>query len=632
MNLDGICDSIRELLQYSDDTCDCITTSEESDGEETSGEDYCPEGMLKLENREFVVLEQWLPKMNQAVERLVEIRDRMVVQASLSRRNLERRLALLDDDARQRILKRHLVGDDLSSMNGASVCPGGDGSVSSGEVDPASNADLHDESGSPLISPRSESIQLGSLIQSLPVELLYDVILEAQKSDPHIHLTLSHVNQYFRNLVNTSPLFWSKIDFWYPPSLTSLYLQRSAEASLDVTADRGLQLHQSKAIMTKEPTKAAAFYALLWPHRHRIRRLTVQAPDLLSLERDVQNENQPAALSEPPDHFLWSPMACALEYLDLGFTDWGWMEFPGHPVVTKLRELRLSGPCPSWVLSLVPPSLKRLTLGIPGLTLPTLKNMLSSTPALESLRFLDVFVVQTHSEVSDFVVELGSLKSLSITRSCPTTIRDLLQIIACPDLQDLRLHFTFEMTEGSTSPWRVYHPLSATRLELFHKLHRRVRQLDIVSCEADPDFLQRTLDSLPGLTHLRIASAELTDEHLEALVFKRAESERCPELISLTVENEDKASSAVIRRIVQSRTDASIPLQTVTLRGFDSAKVFKEDIELILKLGVADLTVTVFSEDEAAEGEKDAEWSSSWSSDEESDDELASGDEDVLGR
>ncbi|KAG8961827.1 hypothetical protein FRC00_011091 [Tulasnella sp. 408] len=84
INLDGFCDEIRELLQSSSDICSCMTSSNEEfdDGRASEGLEskYCADGMMKLDNREFVVLDQWIPKMNEAVKRLVALRDRMVTQ------------------------------------------------------------------------------------------------------------------------------------------------------------------------------------------------------------------------------------------------------------------------------------------------------------------------------------------------------------------------------------------------------------------------------------------------------------------------------------------------------------------------------------------------------------------------
>lgn len=479
----------------------------------------------------------------------------------------------------------------------------------------------------------SEDPQLGVLLQRLPAEVIHTIILEARYSDPHIHLTLSHVNKFFRTFVDASPLLWSKLDLVYPLPILSLYLERSREARLDVIATQGLIPSRSSSLRSKEHTKAIAFYKMLQPHRHRIRRLRVQGPISLSRENPVQSLS-----SDLPDYFPWSSMLCNLEYLELGFRTWETEEYPDWPVVKNLRELRLYGEGALSIVPFVLASVTHLTLGHdPGLNLQTTKRHLASAPLLESLTFSDVTLAQPPLDVSNDRVEMNSLEHFSVTRSTPSTIQLLLQTIACPNLQALHIHFTGEVNLSSNSVYRVFHPVNVTGLRLFSEPQYQIRKLDLVSCDAEAVFLEATLENLPGLKDLRIASSALTNEHLEVLVVNSSNSDtlppttRCPQLISLTVDNEPAVSTTVIRRIVQSRNDASIPLHSVTLRSFDVARVFLDDLQSIRDSGVVKLTVTVFTEDEAVDSEKDeSEWSSSWSTDEGSEDELVSGDEDVI--
>lgn len=55
MNLDGFCDQMRELLQYSSDTCSCLTETDWLSDDEKADEElerkYCPEGRMKLDHR-----------------------------------------------------------------------------------------------------------------------------------------------------------------------------------------------------------------------------------------------------------------------------------------------------------------------------------------------------------------------------------------------------------------------------------------------------------------------------------------------------------------------------------------------------------------------------------------------------
>ncbi|KAG8944588.1 hypothetical protein FRC04_001711 [Tulasnella sp. 424] len=490
----------------------------------------------------------------------------------------------------------------------------------------------------------TDGVQLGILLQRLPSEVLHDVILKAQDSDPHIQLTLSHVNQFFRALVIASPLLWCKLDVLYPLSLVSLYLERSAEATLEVVVEQGLTPCRSPVLETREDVKAVAFYKILRPHCHRIRRLRVQGQASHSWGSENQNAVQSSPqLSDLPDHFHWSSMLSNLDYLDLGFRTWDLGDRPQWPVMSNLRELRLYGSWPPSVALLVPPSLKHLTLeNQRRLTLEITKEILVSTPALESLSFSDVILVEPRgiSEILDQPVQMTSLRSLSVTRCTGEDAKKLVQNIICANLEDLSIYFTGETERSYQSPvhgeYRRFHQTDLTSLTVFNTPYPQIRKLNLGACEAQPIFLEKVLDNLPGLRELKIASAALTNNHLKALIITPTFSGviskpiRCPLLVSLHLDNEPAVGSNVVRHIARSRNEALIPLRSVTLRGFDLQKVFLEDLECIRESGVVDLTVTVFGEDEDHEVEKDPDWSSSWSTDEELEDELASGDEEIL--
>ncbi|KAG8944590.1 hypothetical protein FRC04_001713 [Tulasnella sp. 424] len=633
LNSHGICAAVEGLVEC-DEECDC--EEESSDGSEDSGDsdypdgEFCSAGRMGLENREFLILERWIPRVNEVVKQLVDIRDGMVNRATSTRKRTEESLALLDAEKRRLILTKFPVGADLHLIDSVDTSPN-----RSSDGRPRDNLDSrHVMGGDGQSSTRSasEEPQLGVLLQRLPAEVIHTIILEAQRSDPHIHLTLSHVSQFFRTFVNASPLLWSKLDLEYPLSMLSLYLERSGEARLDVIAIHGLVSSPSSSLQLKGYTKAIAFYKMLHPHRHRIRRLRLERPTSLYRENHVQS-----LPSDLPDHFPWSSMLCNLEYLELGFRIWETEEYPDWPGVTYLRELRLYGEGALSIVPFVLASVTHLTLGRdPGLSLQTTKRHLASAPLLESLTFSDVTLSPPPPDVSNDRVEMNSLEFFSATRSTPSTVQLLLQTIACPNLQALHIHFTGEVNLSSASVYRVFHPINVTELRLFSEPQYQIRKLDLVSCDAERGFLEATLENLPGLKDLRIASSALTNEHLEVLVVNASNNDtlppttRCPQLVSLTVDNEPAVSTTVIRRIAQSRNDASIPLHSVTLRGFDGARVFLDDLQSIRDSGVIKLTVSVFTEDEAVDSEKESEWSSSWSTDEGSEDELASGDEDVI--
>ncbi|KAG8924749.1 hypothetical protein FRC01_011091 [Tulasnella sp. 417] len=355
---------------------------------------------------------------------------------------------------------------------------------------------------------------------------------------------------------------------------------------------------------------------MLRPHRHRIQCLKVTAPTSHSWDREQQNPIQPP--EEPIehfDHFLWSSMLNNLEYLELGFQTW---EDRGHsqwPIATKLRDLRLYGPFPPSITFLISPSLKHLTIGDhPELSLKLVRDILLSTPALESLTLSNLSdpLIEPDDLASNHAIPISSLKAFSVIGS------------SSHEPNWWMLH----MYRKPAGDW-------GTGIGAFTTPLPQIRKLDLVSWWGPPHLLENTLNRLPDLKELRIASSSLTNEHLKLLAVKiliPGDVERpirCPKLTSLTIEWEPFIGSNIIRYIARSRNEASLPLRSVTLRAVDRKKVFWEDLQCIRDSGVVDLTVTVFDKDNTIDGEE-SEWSSVWSTDEESEDGLASGDEDVI--
>ncbi|KAG8944589.1 hypothetical protein FRC04_001712 [Tulasnella sp. 424] len=579
-----------------------------------------------------------------------------ILRAELSRNKAEDNLSVLRGKARRRFLRGLAPAVDLALMDLACTSSSrSDDDTSESDSDTDSEVESESSNSGPKLKSASHLVteerfacpqiatdgqQPGTLLQRLPGEVLHDIILKAQDSDPHIQFTFSHVSQYFRTLVITSPLLWCKLDLLYPLSLVSLYLERSGGVTLEVVVEQGSTPWRWPMLATRDHTKVEAFYEILRPHTHRIRRLRVQAPNSQFSVPEGQDIAHTQSSDDVADHFPWSSMLSYIEYLDLGFGTWDLGHSPNLPVAANLRELRLFGPWTPSVAFLVPPSLKHLTLGDhQRLSLDIIKEILASTAALETLTFSDVILVEPrveNSDIPDQPVQITSLNSLSITRCPGTSAKQIVQSIVCANLENLCIHFTGEDARSS-SIHRQFYGIDVTFLTLYNTPHFQIRKLDLVSCDGEPKFLEAILDNLPCLRELRIASAALTHNHLKVLVITSttrgaiSQPIRCSQLISLTLYNEPAIGSNIIRHIARSRKEASIPLRSVTLRGFDLHNIFLEDLECIRESGVVDLTVTGFREEDAgSESEKDPDWSSSWSTDEELEDEIASGDEELL--
>ncbi|KAG9044320.1 hypothetical protein FS837_008354 [Tulasnella sp. UAMH 9824] len=80
-------DQLGELFKCSED-CEYKADSLESEPDSSvhdeswdcSARNYCPPGMTELEDREFIILDQWIPRMSEAVGKLSGIRDKMIAR------------------------------------------------------------------------------------------------------------------------------------------------------------------------------------------------------------------------------------------------------------------------------------------------------------------------------------------------------------------------------------------------------------------------------------------------------------------------------------------------------------------------------------------------------------------------
>ncbi|KIO27535.1 hypothetical protein M407DRAFT_7225 [Tulasnella calospora MUT 4182] len=410
-------------------------------------------------------------------------------------------------------------------------------------------------------------------MELLPPELVYGIISFARQFDQHIHITLSQVNRFFRSLVNSSPLLWTKIDFLYPIPLISLYIERSARSPLEIIADDASTIG---LWAMEQVDRTSECLALLRPHRDRIHRLRVRDFEAQFWGLDMRDMTRvPQPRPDPRDNFLWCFALCNLETLDLDFGGWEIHGSIVFPPVTNLRKLRLGGPWSRYYLPLFAPQLEFLALANCSVGLSVLLEALRRTPALEHLALSDFFIQPYKPTPGQ-----GS--------------QTVLQNISLPELSALTIRFASEAGALPTN-----HVVDVTGVELFTQAQPTIQQLDISAFHANDSFLKATLQRLPGLNHLRIASAWLRDDHLLLLSVGNINEVPlthvlCPQLTSLTVENEFDITSKAIRRVADSRHTASIPLKTLTLRGLDGTRVAADDIESLAAYGVTKLTVDIF--------------------------------------
>ncbi|KAG9001020.1 hypothetical protein FRB90_011694 [Tulasnella sp. 427] len=424
----------------------------------------------------------------------------------------------------------------------------------------------------------------------LPLELILHILTLAKPFDPHLHFTLSHLNRSIRSFINSSPIFWTEINFLYPLPLILLYIERSSDSPLHIVADDGGGRTLASYAWQQQIDRIGEHLAPLRNHRHRIRSLRVSDGDAAYWGLDRRDMTKvPAPRPDPSDNFLWNSLLCNLECLDLEFLDWDVNIELVMPPVANLRKLRLCGRWNAHYLPLFAPQLESVALqGSPSVSLDVILTALAAIPTLTRLVFADLNSKESASRTS---LTFEGLDDLSLTRCSRSTVQRILQDNKFPSLTSLSIHFSIER--------RMPNSTGVRGTQLFSIGLPALQALELVDHPSSSNFLLNTLQWLPALFRLRIASSSMQDVDLQSLVVPEhtRNGVLCPRLSSLTVDNEFNVTSSMIRRIITSRHAASSPLKSLTLRGLDGTKVTAEDMEDLDAFGVTELYVDVFYAD-----------------------------------
>ncbi|KIO27556.1 hypothetical protein M407DRAFT_23242 [Tulasnella calospora MUT 4182] len=426
-------------------------------------------------------------------------------------------------------------------------------------------------------------------LQNLPPEILIEIALLVQAANPHAHITLSHVDASLRAFVNSTPLLWSRVNFLYPLHMVYCYLERSADVLLRVTALPPLHVSSAynpvlKDVKEAENNKLKEFLCALRPHRHRILSLRLRSDDLTF---DVSGENE----EQTPAHdFLWDGSMVELELLDLELGAWMWEAMKVFPPY-HIKELHLHGSWTTDYLPLFSPSLKSLVITDDRSPFPKIFDALQAAPRLVSLTLRDISLTEI-GDRKGFVLNLDHLESLSLIRTVGSAATALFNCIIAPNLMSIALqlvdalHLIDDLTDINL-------------LQLFPVPQPSVQHLDLTACDGKPSFFASVFRTFPSITHLRIASSNLSGNHLLPLVVRPlcqgrdwAFETACPNLKHLTIDNEFNGITDAIRLIAFPRRSSGIPLESVTLRGIPADDVvfngFMRLDEIVPKLEIGE--------------------------------------------
>lgn len=341
-----------------------------------------------------------------------------------------------------------------------------------------------------------------------------ETVIQILKYSSHTPLAerrkLSTVCRRFRDIINSTPEFWTNISSRLHLDLVDLYITRSSRAPLTIELDVGHFLSDT----------CAEFLEKVVPHCYRWRSFSYKVTDL-PLVHGLQETLEDIGISLS-DLDLPVLRSAYIEYPMLGTGDSGlttedeafhYYESWNAP---SLEYLDCANILPRFNESFKLKSFKMIVYTCdPGehleWTPPELGRYLSQNPLLESielgLTYMDEF---SDDDVYDWEpFELPSLRSLNFSdlptaQSPLTTITQLLYILKTPALESLSLCICDE--EFTTA--------NIARLFSKHSSYTNVKRfsLSVFDSKRDeaPDFqpLQVVLPKMPSLQHIVLESPD----------------------------------------------------------------------------------------------------------------------------
>ncbi|KAG9020012.1 hypothetical protein FS837_008692, partial [Tulasnella sp. UAMH 9824] len=280
-----------------------------------------------------------------------------------------------------------------------------------------------------------------------------------------------------------------------------------------------------------------------------------------------------------------------LELLDLELGVWTWEGMKAFPPSYDIKTLHLHGPWTKEYLPLFSLSLKSLGITDDRAPFSKIFDALQAAPHLTSLTLSDMSFTGI-GEKKGSILNLDHLESLSLIRVVGSAADALFSCIVAPNLTALAVQLvdTLHLIDDLTD---------INQLQLFPVPQPSVRHLDLTTCDGGPPFFESIFRTFPCITHLRIASSNLSDKHLLPLAVRISlggrdgiHEEACSDLKHLTIDNEFNGIIEWIKIVAFSRHNSGIPLESVTFRGIPAVDPasgsFLRLEDIIPKLEIAD--------------------------------------------
>lgn len=420
---------------------------------------------------------------------------------------------------------------------------------------------------------------LGLSFNRLPPEIVGEIFLHAANDVPLMPVTLSHIDRFSRNVAINLPKLWDRISIRLAPRIVELYFERSRAALLIVDA----VLPPLLGYWTPRTSRRMKeFMAAMQPHGRRIQVLKIRQYFVEFVD-----------LSELLDLLTTSSLGEGLKVLEIGETgdqvqEWPedqlpdfdrWKDSPSAP-----ECIAIYGSCPTiWVLRTISfGRLVRLEIADNSdLGLRPLLEGLGRSPLLETLKLSNCIITAGRNEQEFPTISLSVLHTLEVVHTGAPGLPFFDHLGPFPKLTTFAMAFV-EIDDKRPD----------TEFTRFMRRHPSIRNVQLDDFFTSTEGWKLVFGCFSLTTHLRLSNCFLKDENLAILcgsVDDVSLDVLMPNLTHITLDNEWELHSEAISRLVKQRLawcgdrkDIVIqPLQSVVLRGWDDAKLNKDDIDLI---------------------------------------------------
>ncbi|KAG8975409.1 hypothetical protein FRC05_005739 [Tulasnella sp. 425] len=271
----------------------------------------------------------------------------------------------------------------------------------------------------------------------VPVEILIEIFLlslppiEFKQAKQRTSLAL--VCRFWNNIIETTPILWTRISISDGPSHAKRSLLKSAKSPIDVY---GICGYMHDPLSPGHRPSCRQFSLEVKRHTERWR----------CVELLVVDEERPVALAPTASPFLESvELRSSVKVI----ADDGYLTLVTSAHAPRLRELFLAGvEFARWDISF-PPTLSRLILHNIRISSPQILTVLVASPNLTVLDLSELCTLERNNGTPDSaLVELASLREMTFSMAPSNVMRDVMARLKFPS--DCKVSLECEISDRDT--------------------------------------------------------------------------------------------------------------------------------------------------------------------------------------